>query len=73
MTYGSAWINKYDSEPDMYGYILDNQFIWKDDYADHPCDYPDDEISAFSHGICIGDSLTAGTMNYNDNGTKYIS
>ena len=72
-SYGSAWINKYDHEPDMYGYILDDQFIRKDDYAEHPCDYPGDEISAFTHGICIGDSLTSGTMNYNDNGTKYIS
>ena len=53
--------------------ILDDQYIRKDDYADHPCDYPGDEISAFTHGICIGDSLTSGTMNYNDNGTKYIS
>lgn len=72
-SFGSAWINKYDREPNTYGYILDDQFIWRDDYADHPCDYPGSEISAFSHGICIGDSLTSGTMNYNDNGTKYIS
>jgi hypothetical protein len=32
-----------------------------------------DYLCQIRDGICIGDSLTSGTMNYNDNGTKYIS
>jgi hypothetical protein len=73
VSYGTAWINKQDLEPTTYGYVLNDQFIWKDDYSDHPCDFPGNEISVFSHGLCIGDSLTSGTMNYNENGTKYVS
>ena len=34
------------------------------------CGYDGYEINVFKHGICIGDSLTAGTFNYDDNGVN---
>ena len=34
------------------------------------CGYNGYEINVFKHGICIGDSLTAGTFNYDDNGVN---
>lgn len=42
--------------------------------TDSFCNYNGSEITMFNKGICIGDSLTIGTMNYKEDGiTKYIN
>lgn len=38
------------------------------------CDYEGQEISVFNKGICVGDSLTQGTMNYKNGGAdQYVN
>ena len=38
------------------------------------CDYEGQDISVFNKGICIGDSLTQGTMNYKNGGAdQYVN
>ena len=40
----------------------------KEQDAIRPCDYSGEDITVFTKGICVGDSLTEGTMNYTVNG-----
>ena len=42
--------------------------------SSNPCDYEGDEIRVFKKIICIGDSITHGTFNHNENGNEeYIT
>lgn len=38
--------------------------------SENPCDYGGNEIAVFNKGLCIGDSLTTGTMNYYQDGSR---
>jgi len=64
-----AWIALTNEEPAPYGVVLENCYTENTDYNDHPCDYDGNEIIAFTNCLCIGDSLTAGTMNYYEDGS----
>jgi lysophospholipase L1-like esterase len=59
----AAWLGS--SEP--FAYILDDNIYGKptpDAYAiTNPCDFAGEDIGVFSHGVCIGDSLTQGGFN----------
>ena len=61
-----AWIHTENQKPPEYGLALDGIGINPNTYADEdkPTDYDGDDICLFTKGVCIGDSLTAGTMNY---------
>lgn len=45
--------------------------LLKDNIAESelPCNYTGEEMSVFTRGLFIGDSLTAGTFNHNEGGT----
>jgi lysophospholipase L1-like esterase len=38
--------------------------------SDSPTDYNGNDIHIFTSGVCIGDSMTAGTFNYDNNGSS---
>ncbi len=71
----AAWINTENKQPPEYGLALDGIGINANLEEVKPTDYEGDDICAFTKGVCIGDSLTAGTMNYENEsgGTSYIS
>lgn len=73
----AAWIFTENKKPPEYGLALDGIGINSDTNEDEvkPTDYDGDDICMFTKGVCIGDSLTAGTMNYLENGStgNYIS
>ena len=69
-----AWISTINSRPIPYRETIDTDKIGIDIESANPCEYTGNDICAFSKGLCIGDSLTSGTMNHNDSGkTEYIS
>ena len=74
----SAWISKENSKPIDYKIIIKESLlpttITSAD-TDNPCNYTGIDIITFTKCLAIGDSLTAGTMNYKkkDNSTGYIS
>ena len=75
---GNAWIFTSNSTPKPYSIALRGDISVSAiiDLSDvtNPCDYLGEDISAFTKCICIGDSLTAGTMNHIGSGaTEYIS
>ena len=67
----AAWIHNDSIKPAEYGYALEGVGA---DTGSKPTDYDGDDICVFSKGICIGDSLTQGTMNHRENGEeKYVN
>lgn len=74
-----AWVSTKDGVPKPYSLLLDTDKLNVKstvdiENVDNPCDYLGDEICTFTRCLCIGDSLTVGTMNHNDSGsTEYIS
>ena len=58
-----AWLNVRNTYPT-------GAIIWNvDGQIGSHCDYSGNDMCIFSKGLCIGDSLTEGTYNYNEDGT----
>lgn len=64
----NVWLFTENAKPEAYRFALDLRGIEivTDDIKEIPTEYAGCDISAFTRCICIGDSLTAGTMNYKD-------
>lgn len=67
-----VWLYTDNIKPKEYSVGLSIQTI-EEEKEVNPCEYDGDEICVFRKGLCIGDSLTEGVFNYNDNGTKYLT
>lgn len=71
----AAWISTVNTAPDPFRIILSPEInVANTDPLEvsNPCDYLGDDICTFTKCLCIGDSLTAGTLNHNDSGhTEY--
>lgn len=63
----TAWIHTKNEEPPAYGVAFDG--IGFNPVKVNPTEYDGDDICVFTKGICIGDSLTQGTMNYYEDGS----
>lgn len=58
-----AWLNVRNTYPT-------GAIIWNvEGQIGSHCDYRGNDMCVFSKGLCIGDSLTEGTYNYNEGGT----
>lgn len=58
-----AWLNVRNTYPT-------GAIIWNvEGQVGSRCDYRGNDMCVFSKGLCIGDSLTEGTYNYNEGGT----
>lgn len=66
-----AWLSSRDEVPAPYynTFSKDYRSLPLGD-PDNPCEYTGKDICAFAKCLCIGDSLTAGTMNYDDGGSQ---
>lgn len=58
-----SWIHTENEKPPVYAKGIYDFNIMPNEEP-KPTDYAGCDICAFAHGLCIGDSLTAGTMNY---------
>ena len=66
------WLYTENIKPKEYSVGLSIPTI-EEEKEVNPCEYDGDEICVFRKGLCIGDSLTEGVFNYNDNDVKYLT
>lgn len=59
-----SWINIRNEEPPVYTKAVYDFKIISEEVEENPTDYVGCDICTFTRGLCVGDSLTAGTMNY---------
>lgn len=71
----AAWISIQNTPPPPYGEYISPEVIPPLSANEKIfCDFEGQDISVFNKGICIGDSLTKGVMNYKDGDVdKYVS
>lgn len=61
-----VWVNFKNRKPtNTIRYVLREDIYTNRELHPSPCDYEGSDISAFTSGICIGDSLTEGIFNVN--------
>ncbi len=65
----AIWISTNNKEPKNYGFYYGITVEKAINSIENPCEYNGTDVSTFRKCLCIGDSLTAGTMNYNADGT----
>ena len=65
----SVWFNQ---QYDVAVIAIENIYIGDDilRYNHYLLDYPGTEVTVFNKILCIGDSITEGTFNYNQNGSN---
>lgn len=71
----SAWVFTENRKPVPYKEVVSEEYLPSNLEEKTHCNFEGEEIGVFHRGICIGDSLTEGAMNYvNSNGGQgYIS
>ncbi len=68
-----GWVSIHNEKPKGRRWVLSENILVNADMdstaVKNPCNYAGDDICTFTRCLCVGDSLTAGTFNYNVDGS----